>query len=202
MLLKGEPLAGRCATFVRDTRTFANVRSAPNGAPLRALPNDTEVHVDEDRGGWLHISAPVPGWIYVSATVVYCGSKSLDDQHAVMPALDKLGARAQEDQRAADMLMRYQVFGAADGYAGETASDALAALMSANPKLLISVLDQLPETKREDLLRGLVLTGSGNVTRVHAFDKAVAAEPSHPTSATWRKLQRKCGQNLGRLPNC
>ena len=77
-----------------------------------------------------------------------------------------------------------------------------AALMSANPKLLISVLDQLPETKREDLLRGLVLTGSGNVTRVHAFDKAVAAEPSHPTSATWRKLQRKCGQNLGRLPNC
>ncbi len=136
------------------------------------------------------------------ATVVYCGSKSLDDQDKVTAALDKVGARAKTDQLAADTLMRYQVFGASDGYAGEITSDALAALMVANPKLLISVLDQLPDAKRENLLRGLVLTGSGDPARVRAFKKATSAEPLHPTSVTWKKLSAACGTDLSRLPNC
>ncbi len=195
-------LAGRCATFVHDARPPASVRSTPNGPIVRTLSNGTELHVDQDRAGWLHVSAPATGWIAVSATVVYCGSKSLDDQDAVMAALNKFSALAKTDQLAADTLMRYQVFGAADGYAGETASDALAALMVANPKLLISVLDQLPDAKRENLLRGLVLTGSGDPARVRSFKKATSAEPLHPTSITWRKLSASCGTDLSRLPNC
>jgi len=190
-LLKEPALTGRCATFVRDTHSS-----------VHTFPNGTELHVDADRSGQLHVSAPAPGWIPISATVVYCGSKDLADQDAVMAAIDKVSARAKTDRLAADTLMRYQVYGAADGYAGETASDALAALMVENPKLLISVLDQLPDTKREDTLRGLVLTGSGDAARVRAFDKATSEEPTHPTSVTWRALSKKCGPGLTRLPNC
>ncbi len=72
-----DTLAGRCATFVRDARPPANVRVAPNGSPVRALPNDVELQVDDDRGGWLHITSPAIGWIHESVTVVYGGSKSL-----------------------------------------------------------------------------------------------------------------------------
>lgn len=195
-------LTWRCATFVRDAHPPANVRSTPNGAIVRTLPNDVELRVDEDRSGWLRISSPAMGWIHVSVTTVYCGSKSLEDQDAVMGALDRLGTRAQTDQRAADTLMRYQVFGAADGYAGETASDELAALMVTNPKLLIAVLDQLPEARREDTMRGLVLTGSANAARVRAFGRATSEEPMHPTSITWKRLAQKCGRDLARLPYC
>jgi hypothetical protein len=79
----------------------------------------------------------------------------LDNQNAVMAALDKIGARAQTDRLAADMLMRYWVFGAADGYAAETAKDELGTVMKVNPKLFSSVVDQLPPAKREDALRTL-----------------------------------------------
>lgn len=190
---KAPALAGRCATFLHDSHPTATVRLVPNGAPVRTLADDTELEVDEDRGGWLHISAPVIGWIHESVTVVYCGSKSLVDDHAVLGALSQLSARAQSDRLAADTLMRYTAFGAADGYAGEAADDDLGALMVANPKLLISVLDQLPQSKREEVLRGMALTGAADEVRKHAFDKAVKAEPSHPTSVTWRKLQEECG---------
>lgn len=195
-------LAGRCATFVRDAHPPANVRSAPDGPSIAKLDNDIELHVDEDRGGWLHTSAPVRGWIHVSVTTVYCGSKSLDNVHAVTAAIDKVGTRAKSDPLAADTLMRYWVFGAADGYAGETTNDALGALMAANPKLLISVLDQLPETKREDLLRTLAMGGSTGHRNVRAFERAVSEEPMHPTSITWKRLAQKCGPDLTRLPNC
>jgi hypothetical protein len=154
-LLLALTLAGRCATFVTAAHAPATVREAPSGAPVRTLASGVELHVDGDRAGWLHISAPARGWIDVSATTVYCGSSSLDNQSAVMAALDKLGARAQTDRLAADMLMRYWVFGAADGYAGETAKDELATLMKGNPKLFASVADQLPPAKRAEALRTL-----------------------------------------------
>ena len=141
-------LAGRCATFVRDSRPPANVRRIPNGATVETLPNDTELRVDEDHGGWLHITAPAVGWIHESVTVVYCGSKSPASDLAVIGALNAFGKRAQSEWLAADTLMRYDVFGAADGESAEGAGADLAALMLANPSLFISVLDQLPEAKR------------------------------------------------------
>ena len=148
-------LAGRCATVVADAHPPATVTSSPDGATVRTLRNGTELKVDEDRGGWLHISAPATGWIHVSSTTVYCGSDDLANTHAVVEAIETLGKRAASDRLAADTLMRYWVYGAADGYAGETAKDELSALMTANPKLLASVLYQLPPAKRREAERTL-----------------------------------------------
>lgn len=154
-LLLALSLAGRCATFVADAHPPATVRDAPNGTSIRTLPNGTELSVDQDRSGWLHISAPVRGWIHTSVTVVYCGSNDLANIHAVTKAIEKFGTRAGSDWLAADTLVRYWVFGAADGYAGETAKDELSALLAANPKRLTSILDQLPPAKRAEALRTL-----------------------------------------------
>ncbi len=74
--------------------------------------------------------------------------------------------------------------------------------MVSNPGLLISVLDQLPEAKREEVFRCLSETGAADDVRVRAFDKAAAAEPMRPTSVTWKSLEKKCGTSLARLPNC
>jgi len=148
-------LAGRCATVVAGAHPATAVHSAPNGATVQTLPRGSEVRVDEHRGDWLHISAPAQGWIAVSATTVYCGSNDLANIHTVLDAIDKVGGRARSDRLAADTLMRYWVFGAADGYAGETAKDELAAVMVANPTLFTAVVDQLPPAKRQEALRTL-----------------------------------------------
>jgi hypothetical protein len=195
-------LAGRCATFVRDSRPPANIRRIPKGPIVETLPSDTELRVDDDRSGWLHITASSAGWIYVSDTIVYCGSKRPASDLAVIGAVNAFGKRAQSEWLAADTLLRYDVFGAADGESAEGADAELGALMIVNPRLLISVLDQLPEAKRREFFRGLVLTGSADEASIHAFDKAVAAEPSHPASVTWRQLARQCGTDFSRLPHC
>ncbi len=148
-------LAGRCATVVAGAHPAAAMHSVPNGATAQTLPRGSELRVDGHRADWLHISAPAEGWIAVSATTVYCGSNDLANIHAVLDAIDKVGARARSDRLAADTLMRYWVFGAADGYAGETAKDELGAVMAANPKLFTSVVDQLPPAKRQEALRTL-----------------------------------------------
>lgn len=109
---------------------------------------------------------------------------------AVLPRIKALSARARVDRLAADTLVRYALV--ADGGAGEQAYGGVDELMRANPKLLVGVLDQIPETDRRNLLR-TTLGFNADATAARAFERVVAAEPSHPTSSTWRQLRSASG---------
>ena len=168
-----------CATFVHDPQPPTNLRATPAGAVATTLANGVRVDVDENRGGWLHLSSPATGWVHVSVTTVRCGANAGQ-------AIRSLGERAKSDRTAADLLVRYALV--ADGAPGESAYGAFYDLMSANPRLLIAVLDQFDDAQRRTLLRTAIGLNSGDPEAIRNFAHEVAREPEHPTSKTWQAL--------------
>jgi hypothetical protein len=168
-----------CATFIHDPQPPTNLRATPAGAVATTLSNDIRVNVDENRGGWLHLTSPAAGWVHVSVTTVRCGADARQ-------ALRSLGERAKSDRTAADLLVRYALV--ADGAPGESAYGAFYDLMSTNPRLLIAVLDQFDEAQRRTLLRTAIGLNAGDPDAIRNFAHEVAREPEHPTSKTWKAL--------------
>jgi hypothetical protein len=168
-----------CATFVHDPSPPTNLRATPGGAIATTLSDGIEISVDEDRGGWLHVTSPAAGWVHVSMTTVRCGSNA-------RAALRTLGERAKSDRVAADLLVRYALV--ADGAAGESAYGAFYDLMSTNPRLLIRVLDQFDDAQRRTLLRTAIGLNAGDPDAIRNFDHEITREPGHPTSKTWHAL--------------
>ena len=168
-----------CATYVHDPQPPTNLRDGPHGKILTTLTDGVQIFVDEDRGGWLHVTSPAAGWVHVSVTTVRCGSDWSG-------AIRALGKRAKSDRASADLLVRYALV--ADGGPGESAFGAFYDLMAANPRLLMRVLDQFDDEQRRTLLRTAIGLNSGDPDPIRAFAHAVAADPTSPTARTWNAL--------------
>jgi hypothetical protein len=179
----GDAAAG-CVTFVNAARSPANLRFTPGGELLSTLDNGTDLVVDDDASGWLHVTSPATGWLNVADTSVRCET---------IAAIVALGHGAAKDRVAADTLVRYALV--ADGSAARAAAVAIGKLMPGNALQLIAALDQLPAPQRRQVLLDVIENGA-TAAQLRAFSKAVPADPSLATLSTWSSIVSHCDARI------
>ncbi|NJL38545.1 MAG: SH3 domain-containing protein [Leptolyngbyaceae cyanobacterium RM2_2_4] len=176
-----------CVTLISDPAApITNVFSNPeeqSSEILDELPNNTEVVVTGYQNGWLQISSPAAGWVFLGATTVSCG-----DTAAIQTLTNNVNTLKEQaiggDRLAADTLIRYAF--QADGAGTELALGAITEWAQTNPELLISVLDEQPQSVRNGVLSLLKFSLSPDAQS--AFEAALIEQNSNsPTAQAWQR---------------
>lgn len=179
-----------CVTLINDPAApVTNIYSNPeeqSSEVLDELPNNTEIAVAGYQNGWLQISSPAAGWVFLGSTTVSCG-----DTAAIQTVINNVNLLKEQaiggDRLAADMLIRYAF--QADSAGAEVALGAIMEWAQTNPELLISVLDEQPQSVRNGVLSLLKFSLSSEAQS--AFEAALTEQSSDsPTAQTWQQDDR------------
>lgn len=179
-----------CVTSINDPAApVTNIYSNPeeqSSEVLDELPNNTEITVVGSQNGWLQINLPVAGWVFLGSTTVSCGDTAAIQ--TVVGNVDLLKEKAiGGDRLAADMLIRYAF--QADSAGAEVALGAIMEWAQTNPELLISVLDEQPQSVRNGVLSLLKFSLSSEAQST--FEAALTKQSSDsPTAQTWQQDDR------------
>lgn len=179
-----------CVTLINDPAApVTNIYSNPeeqSSEVLDELPNNTEIVVAGSQNGWLQINSPVAGWVFLGSTTVSCGNAATVQTVANNVNLLKEQAIG-GDRLAADMLIRYAF--QADSAGAEVALGAIMEWAQTNPELLISVLDEQPQSVRNGVLSLLKFSLSSEAQST--FEAALMKQSSDsPTAQTWQQDDR------------
>jgi len=179
-----------CVTLINDpaapvTNIFSNPEEQSSEV-LDELPNNTEVGVTGYQNGWLQISSPTDGWVFLGATTVSCGDTAAIE--TVVSNVDRLKEQAiGGDRLAADTLVRYAF--QADSAGAEIALGAMVEWAQTNPALLISVLDEQPQSVRNGVLSLLKI--SLPLEAQSTFEAALTEQNAEsPTVQEWERGDR------------
>jgi hypothetical protein len=186
----GEVQSTGCVTLINDPAApVTNIYSNPeeqSSEVLDELPNNTEIAVSGYQNGWLQINSPVAGWVFLGSTTVSCGNTA-----TVQTVINNVNLLKEQaiggDRLAADMLIRYAF--QADSAGAEVALSAMTEWAQTNPELLISVLDEQPQSVRNGVLSLLKFSLSSEAQS--AFEAALTKQSSEsPTAQTWQQEDR------------
>lgn len=176
-----------CVTLINDPAApVTNIYSNPeeqSSEVLDELPNNTEIAVSGYQNGWLQINSPIAGWVFLGSTTVSCGNTAT--AQTVINNVNLLKEQAiGGDRLAADMLIRYAF--QADSAGAEVALGAITEWAQTNPELLISVLDEQPQSVRNGVLSLLKFSLSPEAQS--EFEAALIEQSSDsPTAQSWQQ---------------